>query len=262
MKVNNTNDLILAVVIATILFFLMVGFIVSYFVIYRRKKEQYAYEMKIAKEEYEKQLLQSQLEIQEQTFDHISQEIHDNVGQILSLARIQINIMNESDTYNREMLNEVKQHIGKAMTDLRDIAKGLSSDRIRNTSIVESIRAEVDKLNKAGILRCTLSTEGAERGCGQQKQLLLFRIIQECMQNIIKHADASEMSIFIGYPAAGLEVTIRDNGKGFDPEKAIHAPSGLGLANIRKRAALTGGSATIRSELNQGTTINIIIPYE
>jgi two-component system NarL family sensor kinase len=262
MKVNNENDLIMAVVIATILFFLMVAFIVSYFIIYRRKREQHAYEMLAAREEYEKQLLQSQLEMQEQTFNQISQEIHDNVGQVLSLARIQINIMNESDNFNKDMLNEVKQNIGKAMTDLRDIARSMSSDRVLHADIFEAVLIESERINKSGIIQAKVFFEGTQRSMNEKKKLILFRIIQECIQNILKHAEASEIVIRFCYSPAELEVSVGDNGRGFDPGTIAITGSGLGLDNIRNRAALTGGHAVIESDRQKGTLIHIKIPYE
>ena len=145
--------------------------------------------MRAAKEEYEKQLLKSQLiEIQELTFNQISQEIHDNVGQLLSLARIQINIMNESENFNRNMLNEVKENIGNAMTDLRDIARSLNSERIRNASIIEAVVIEMERISKSGVIRARVLAEGVECGMNEQKKFILFRVIQECVQNILKHA--------------------------------------------------------------------------
>ncbi|MFX7870642.1 histidine kinase dimerization/phosphoacceptor domain-containing protein, partial [Acinetobacter baumannii] len=81
-------------------------------------------------QEFEKQTLQSQLEIQEQTFNIISQEIHDNVGQILSLAKVQMNILEEQLVNPPAILKDTKENISRAMNDLRDIAKGLSTERI------------------------------------------------------------------------------------------------------------------------------------
>jgi two-component system, NarL family, sensor kinase len=262
MAVSNDNDVILAVVVATILFFLMVGFIISYFIIYRRKREEHVYEMRAARKEFEKQLLQTQLEIQEQTLSRVSEEIHDNVGQVLSLARIQINIMNESENFNRDMLNEVKENIGQAMTDLRDIARSMNSERVRNVNIFEAVMTEAKRINKSGIIHAGVLTEGPERSMNEQKKLILFRIIQECMQNILKHAEASEIDIRLCYMPAALEVSVRDNGKGFDPDRLSVTGAGLGLANMRTRASLMGGSVVIESEWESGTLINIKIPYE
>lgn len=219
-------------------------------------------EIKIINETYKNELLKAQLEIQEQTFNNISQEIHDNVGQILSLAKVQINIMNESESMSREMLNEVKENVGKAMTDLRDIAKSLSSERIRSLSIHSAVSNEAERINKSGISQVTVSVDGDELKMNEQKKLILFRIIQESLQNSIKHANASQIKIHFHYLPDNLHVIIRDNGKGFDTEEALKNNSGLGLLNIKTRAALTGGTSTIESVLNEGTTININIPYE
>jgi hypothetical protein len=262
MKVNTESDLILAVVIATILFFLMIAFIISYFIIYRRKRKEHVYQMKSAKEEYERQLLKSQLEIQEETFNQISQEIHDNVGQLLSLARIQINIMNESANFNKSMLDEVKENIGKAITDLRDIARSMNSERIQQASIFEAVVMESERVNKSGVIQARVLSEGLERSMNTQKKLILFRIIQECIQNILKHAEAGEVVIRFCYLPTGLEVGVQDNGKGFDPDKNLATGGGMGLPNIRKRAALTGGSVMINSDRARGTLILIKIPYE
>ena len=262
MKTSNTDDLIMAVVIATILFFLMIAFIVSYFIIYRRKKQEHLFEMKLAKEEFHKQLFQSQLEIQEQTFNHISQEIHDNVGQILSLAKVQINIMNESDNMSKEMLNEVKENVGKALSDLRDIAKSLSSERINSMSITDAVRIEAERISKSGIIHASVSCEGEERKMDEQKKQILFRIVQECLQNIIKHAQASEVNLHFNYMPDCLDVCVKDNGKGFDVNKAISNSTGLGLQNINTRASLIGGSFAIESTLSEGSTVTIKIPYE
>ena len=260
MKINNTDDLVMAVVIATILFFLMVAFIVSYFIIYRRKKQGYLFEMKLTRERYEKQLLQSQLEIQEQTFNHISQEIHDNVGQVMSLAKVQLSIMKE--TKNLEMVDDVKENIGKALTDLRDIAKSLSSERIRSMSIIEAVQIESERINKSGIIHATVSIEGSEITIDEQKKQILFRIIQECLQNIIKHAQASEIILHFNFMPDYLMALINDNGKGFDVDNALRYGKGLGLQNMNTRSSLIGGSFAIESTLSRGSTVTIKIPYE
>jgi len=227
-------------------------------------------------EAFQKLLLESRLEIQEQTFNNISQEIHDNVGQILSLAKVQVNIMKETQSIDPEMLDAVKDNIGKAMADLRDIAGSLNGDRIRSLSLYTTISKEVDRINKTGFIRTTLSTTGEEREMSEQKKLILLRIIQECLQNCIKHAAAPEISLSLHYAASAMEVTVCDNGKGFNVDApgtslGLNTPfsgaddttrTGLGLLNIRTRASLAGGSSHIESAPNKGTRVHISIPYD
>jgi two-component system NarL family sensor kinase len=241
--------------------FLSMVFIL-FFIIARQRQNQLVIQQKRMQETFEKQLLQSRLEIQEQTFNRIGEEIHDNVGQVLSLAKVQINIMNESDSMSREMLGEVKENIGRAMSDLRDIARSLSSERIRSLSIYAAVSAETERINKTGIVRAVLSAEGTERQVDEQKKLILLRIIQESLQNSIKHANASEIRMNFTYQPDKLVVAIADNGKGFDTEAAIKTNTGLGLLNIKTRAALIGGDSSIESVLREGTKILIRIPYE
>ncbi len=107
-------------------------------------------ETQLMRATFDKQLLESKLEIQEQTFDMISQEIHDNVGQILSLAKVQLGIMEQKQTVDGELLGNVKESISLAMTELRDIAKSLSSQRVQQVSLQESISQEIRRINRSG----------------------------------------------------------------------------------------------------------------
>ncbi|MBI2730151.1 MAG: hypothetical protein HYX40_05270 [Sphingobacteriales bacterium] len=254
-------ETILVIIVVTAVLVLAALFITILVVYMNNRKKKHLDEKQQMRNNFQQELLQSQLEIQEQTLSHLSQEIHDNVGQVLSLAKVQINIMNESEQMSRPMLDEVKDNISKALFDLRDIAKSLSSERIKAIDIAEAISQEATRINKAGIIQVTVSTSGQERKINNQKKLILFRIIQECLQNILKHADAALVKIEFCF-AEQLTTTITDNGKGFDITKATDHHSGLGLTNIKTRAALAGGSSSIESKEGSGTTITINIPYE
>jgi len=170
--------------------------------------------------------------------------------------------MTESNDMNREMLNDVKVNIGKAMTDLRDIARSLSSDRIRTIGVHTAALSEAERLNKSGIIQIDVEVEGQEQKMQEDKKLILFRIIQESIQNIIKHAKASETVIQFQYESDYLLTRITDNGSGFDPQERMMLNSGLGLSNITTRAMLAGGNSQIQSAPGQGTCITINMPYE
>ncbi len=259
---NQYKEVLIVIVACIVLFLVLGGIILLFLFLYQKRKFFQRQQLTEMEKEYNEQLLSTQLEIQEQTFNHISQEIHDNVGQILSLAKVQINIMNESEDLNKEMLDEVKQNISKALTDLRDIAKSLSSERIRSMSIVSAVTIETERINKSGIIYAEVSCSGEERKMDDHKKQILFRIVQECLQNIIKHAQASEVNLKFNYMPEGLDVCVEDNGKGFDVNKAMSNNLGLGLSNIKNRASLIGGALAIESTLNEGTTVNISILYE
>jgi signal transduction histidine kinase len=259
---DNYKEVAIIVVAGAILFLVFAGVIIFFLFLNQKKKFQHARDLLTINEKYKAEMLKAQLEMQEQTFNHISQEIHDNVGQVLSLAKVQVNIMTEGEKLDYEMLNEIKQNIGKAMTDLRDIAKSLSSDHIRSLSTHSAVLNEAERINKTGIIHVDVLAEGEERRPDEQRRLILFRIIQESMQNIIKHANASNVSIKFSYLTDSLLTEIKDNGKGFDSEIALRSGNGLGLSNIKTRATLMGGTSHIDSIKGEGTTITINIPYE
>jgi two-component system NarL family sensor kinase len=254
-------DIYFLIFACVFLFFSLTFFLVIFFNHYRNKQRTNKIEKEELQVAFSNNLLQSQLEIQEQTFNDISQELHDNIGQVLSLAKVQISIMNESDDISRESLNDVKQNISYAITDLRNIAKSLSSERIRNTNLHAAVITEVERINKSRIICIRFETVGDEAEMDDQKKLILFRIIQESLQNIIKHAGATEVCISFHYFPEELQIVVKDNGKGFDITDALQRNGGLGLSNIRTRALVTGGSSDIVSILNTGTTLTLKIPY-
>lgn len=255
-------EIITGIVIAVFVLLLAGFFILMLVVNYNNRKRKYILEREKMRSAFQQQLLQSQLEIQEQTFNDISQEIHDNVGQILSLAKVQINIMTEGNEMNAAMLNDVKNNVGKAMNDLRDIAKSLSNERIKNLTIHAAVLNETERISKSGVIGVKVNVDGQQREMNQQKKLVLFRIVQESMQNIIKHAHATEIVISFHYTPEMLQTIIQDNGKGFEVREAMQNSSGLGLANIKSRAIIAGGRSVIESTPNTGTTITINMPYE
>ncbi len=255
------NQVVFTIIgVIVILLFLGVLFLVMLFY-YNNKKVQMSKERQLMRATFDKQLLESKLEIQEQTFDMISQEIHDNVGQILSLAKIQLGIMEHTHVADGELLGNVKESISLAMTELRDIAKSLSSQRIQQMSLQESINQEIRRINRSGFVKISSDIQGTEKNIPDQHKLIAFRIVQEGLQNIIKHAEATDVRVSIRYMENRMYITIFDNGIGFDPETALKKKEGLGLQNILQRATLVGGNAEILSKPGEGTTLQIEMRY-
>jgi len=253
-------QIVAGIIISMIVLLIATTFIFMLVMLANNRKRKFIQEKMSLQQLFNEQLLQSQLEMQEQTFNTISKEIHDNVGQVLSLAKVQINIMEQGEVLNRLMLNDVKESISKAMVDLRDIAKSLNSERITQNSLVEITNQELQRVNRLGILRSFLYVEGKEENLKEQKKLIVFRILQESLQNILKHAKATKIEVFFTFSSNDLKLEIVDDGVGFDKEK-VSEKQGLGLRNIISRAALIGGQGSINSIINQGTTVTIFLPY-
>ena len=246
---------IMIVAAGTLLLLCIFGFVFFFVIAYNKRHRQYEEEKAELLRLFEMEKLNAQLEIQEQTLKHISGEIHDNIGQILSLVGLQLSTLPTTNEGKREHTTEL---LNKAIGDLRDLSKSLDTDRITSIGIVEAVTYELQLLEKTGKYKTNIETEGDFEELTADKTIILYRIIQEVINNIIKHSKADTVSICIGGNNLESFCTIRDNGVGFVSEELNN--KGLGLKNITTRASLVGGKATIDSIPNEGTVITFSIP--
>jgi signal transduction histidine kinase len=140
------------------------------------------------------------------------------------------------------------------------LSRSLSLDFIANNGFIKAIENEIEKLNKSGLFQFKLIVQGDSQFLDLDKELMLFRIVQESLNNVVKHAQAKQILIKLHYTTNNLLVSIEDDGIGFDVNKKSN---GSGLSNISKRAQSIGGIATISSSKSTGTIVQINIPiYE
>jgi signal transduction histidine kinase len=232
-------------------------------IIYRYQQKQNAYfkNIETLKASHENAMLQSQLEIQEQTLQNISREIHDNIGQKLTLAKLHLNTVSFDDKEKTvTQVNDSINIIGEAINDLSDLSHSMSSEIILNNGLIKALEYEESQLKRSGLYKIQFTTTGNQVYLDSSTELVLFRIVQEVLNNIIKHASASTIQMHVHYNEADLSIEINDNGKGFNLAENI---KGTGLQNIKKRTALLNGNLQISSNENMGTEIKIKIPlYE
>lgn len=212
---------------------------------------------------FDKEILQTQLEIQEQTFNNISQEIHDNIGQSLSVINLYLQTidspLNKEDT--QKITNSINL-LSKVVRELRDLAQSLNSDYIRSVGLSSAVQQQLNLLYKTAVYQIQFLANEEVEIRDLDKQLLIFRIVQELLNNIIKHAEATFIKVTLEYDFAKLFIEVYDNGKGFDFDKIKSSKqvNGLGLKNISNRLNLINGSFIIDSQPLNGTKISISIP--
>ncbi len=209
---------------------------------------------------HQQELLRTQLEIQEQTLTTISQEIHDNIGQALSLAKLNLNTLaaqaNETD---RKKVATALGQVGKAITDLRNLARSLHSDKIAELGLADAIGSQLTIIENSGQFTTRLSATGDLTSLTPPQQLVLFRMVQELLNNAVKHSHASEIAVTITAAAASTILTVADNGQGFDASQLNVAQTGIGLTNIYRRAAVISAKVCVLSSPGGGTTVSIEI---
>jgi signal transduction histidine kinase len=257
------EELRLTIIYLTLGFLLLAGFIILFISLYRFRINKHIKEKVKMKNEFEKEILRTQLEIQEQTLKIISQEIHDNIGQVLSLAKLNLNTMEltKLDELQGKILDS-KRLVSKAIQDLRDLSKSMNTDNIEAIGLVRAIQYEIEMIRKTGFL-AELNVEGTIIRLEPQKELIVFRIIQEVLNNIMKHAEATNILAKIVYTENEIKITITDNGQGFDLSplnENDNSNFGLGIRNMHNRAKLIGADFSINSTIGKGTLVAITIP--
>jgi signal transduction histidine kinase len=249
----------------TLLAFLLVGFILGMIFFYQRRRQKQELELVRLKEEYEQEVLRSQLEIQEETMKTIAQELHDNIGQSLSVIKLWMSIAPiDKDHEAYEGVQNSKEMLHKVIRDMADLTKSLHTDRIADIGLSEAINFDLASIRRAGILKIHFETEGEEFHFPDQKSIFIFRMYQEMMNNIIKHSQATHVKVSIIYSGNdNFVLTIEDDGVGFNVQQKKESgsgSSGLGLKSMRNRAKLIGADLSIQSEPEKGTLITVHVP--
>ena len=259
-------EIYIVTAIGIILGLLLVGFIVITLFLYQRRQRRQEQEVDRLKDMYEKEVLRSQLEIQENTFKNIAQELHDNIGQMLSVVKLTLSVLPiEKEHVAFEQVQNSQQLLNKAIFDLSNLTKGLHTDRIAQVGLAESIRFELYALRKAGLLQVNFSVNGTEAEFTEQKSIFLFRIFQEALNNILKHSQATGVVVHLNFEEDIFTMEIEDNGVGFNVEEkkgSSKSSSGVGLKSLYNRASLIGADLTISSRKNEGTLLLIELPLD
>lgn len=259
------QEIYIVVVAGVVLGLLLVGFIVTILFLYQRRRIHQEREMASMKDTLEKEALRSQLEIQEGTFRNISQELHDNIGQMLSVTKMTLSTLPiEKDHESYASIQSARDVLNKAIVDMSNLTKGLHTERIADLGLSTAIQFELDTIRKTRLLDVQFSAEGTEYPFDEQKSIFLFRIFQETLNNILKHAKATLLVVQLTYLDDNFIMIMKDNGTGFNVQEkrsATESGTGVGLKSLYNRARLIGASLDIESTPGTGTSVTIQIKY-
>jgi signal transduction histidine kinase len=254
------HDILIPVIATSLLLFLLSTFIFAFLAVYQRKRQQYKIEKQLLQIQFTEELLHTQIEIQEQTLKTISQEIHDNVGQVLSLAKLHLNTFpSTTDEKIQVKVVDTKELIGKAINDLRDLSRSLHGDKIADLGIQEAIANELKILQNTGQYKTSLQIIGEPFKLNNEDEIVIFRVLQEALNNGIKYSKAQNFKVTLTYGHKLFKFVLTDDGVGFDTSLLQSSHKGIGLKNMQNRTSLIGGIFSITSMRNIGTTIQITL---
>jgi signal transduction histidine kinase len=254
------TDIIIFIVLTNVVLVIFIAGVIFFVFQYRRKKILHEKEKFVIAENHKSDLLKTQLNSQRQTMQHIGQEIHDNVGQKLTLASLytqQLAYENKAPQIN-DKIGTIGNIINESLAELRQLSKSLTDDNINDNNITELLRLECDRVNE--LKKCSVVFNCTQKNIGlpYQTKSILLRIVQEFLQNSIKHANCRNIQINLITAEKQIQLNLQDDGKGF--EITNNGNGGIGLSNMKKRAELIGGIYHLESTPNNGTHLNITIP--
>jgi signal transduction histidine kinase len=246
-------------IIFNVIFIAFIGGIIIFVHEYRKKKKLHTEELKTINLLHKKELLETQVEIQTQTMKHIGKEIHDNVGQKLTLSSLylqQLVFENEFPQLNTN-INTINNIINESLSDLRHLSKSLTDDAIENSSITELINEECKKISQLKKCEINFSNALSIEVHSYQTKSILLRIAQEFIQNSLKHSTCKSIDISISNSTNELEIILKDDGQGFNIDQL--KSNGIGLKNIEKRIKILKGFSTLQSN-KSGTKLTLKVP--
>ncbi len=237
---------------------IITSLVIVFFVVFQKRKNKLLLDKIKQQQAFEEEIAQAQTETQEQTLKNIGWELHDNIGQLLSFANMQLSIlkMQVSDDV-KVKFKDTTDALKESLSEVRALSKTLNNEVVLNNGFEKSITNELNRLKKMKFDSAELKIEGDKFEFTNRKhEIILFRILQEFLSNSVKYSEAKNLKISLDYQIKNLIITAKDDGKGFYIK---NVEKGSGLINMKSRAALINADLQINSEPDQG--VQLIINY-
>ena len=230
--------------------------VITFFIVFQKRKNKLLLDKIKQKQVYEEEISKTQTEIQEQTLKNIGWELHDNVGQLLAVASMQLNLLSTLVSGEiKEKVNDATDVIRNSLKEIRSLSKTLNNEVILNNGFEKSIINELDRLKRMKFASAELHAKGDKVELKNKKhEIIIFRILQEFFSNSVKYSEAKNLKIILHYSPEKLKIEASDDGKGFDINKI---EKGSGLITMKSRAALIKAELDIESKPKQGVTLKL-----
>jgi PAS domain S-box-containing protein len=222
----------------------------------RKKLEQELLNQELSKQ---KAISQATINTQERERSEIGKELHDNVNQVLTTTKLYLDLAATNPELKDELISKSSKNIINAISEIRLLSRSLMLPSLGDLGLIDSIQDLVEDVNATKKISAVFIHEDFdESGLSENQKLMMFRIVQEALNNIIRHAEATESFIKMSKIEDQIRLSIKDDGKGFNPSTV---KKGAGLNNIRNRVYLSNGNLSIHSHPGLGSTLVIDLPF-
>ncbi len=215
-----------------------------------------------AREREVRELADRMLQAEERERRRISRELHDEAGQLLPYVRLQLELLErEKGTPPAviKRLADVRETVGRTVVEIRRVLSDLSPAVLEQLGLAAAVRQLLIRLQQSHAVSTRLVSKGLET-LPEKTAILAYRLVQECCNNVARHASASHLNVFLSAADGSLKMRIQDNGVGFRVAEAMAKPGSFGLAGMRERVALAGGTFKVTSSPGRGVRVSALMP--
>ncbi|HEX7904173.1 MAG TPA: PAS domain S-box protein [Chitinophagaceae bacterium] len=208
----------------------------------------------------EKLITETSIQVQERERDEIGKELHDNINQIMAAAKLYLDMAIKKEEKGPQLLYKAQHNIVLAINEIRKLSHTLVAPSLGPVTLIQAIEELFADIRMTTSLHLEVFTcNYNEKEIDNNVSLMFYRIVQEQINNVVKHAKAKNVAVKLSTTAENIQLTIEDDGKGFDTAKTS---SGIGLRNIRNRVDYYDGSTRIISAPGEGCVLKITIPVQ
>jgi two-component system, NarL family, sensor kinase len=240
---------------------LLLGLLLGYFIYARNKIKQQAAIHK-ATHEQEIKATAAVMEAEENERQRIAKDLHDGVGQMMSAAKMNLSAFSNEITFNNEeqkhSFEQIISLVDESCKEVRTVSHQMMPNMLLRSGLGKAVADFIDKIDRR-IIKVHLHIEGLQERLPELIEIVLYRVVQECVNNVIKHSGASDLDIAIIKDRDGVSATIEDNGTGFNPQQ-LSAEAGMGLNNMKARVEYVKGTIEFDTAPGKGTVVAIHIP--
>lgn len=237
---------------------LLAGGLLFFFITYQKRMLQKQLELNQVKQDQQKEILKNTIQAQENERKRIAQDLHDEVGAMLSVVKLNVSMIerNSQEKANK-LAGETKSYLDEVITQVRGISRSLLPPSLEKLGLNQALEEMANWVNKTDKIRINCWTNGEPFRFDTNKELAVFRVSQEILNNAIKHSESNQIEINSRYSKKSISIVIRDYGKGFEMMDKMQ--TGLGLKNLESRMEMINAYFKLKSKPGKGTTAIIYL---
>ncbi len=246
------EEIIFGIIFTSLIIFVLITGITIVFYLARReriKQQIMAVETRLL---YEKELRKVESEVSEKLLQHVAVELHDNIAQYHTAMNVQIENLKIDYPNMTNIIAPLESYLDEVTKQIRALGRTLNSEFISKIGLIKAIEIEVPRLSALRRFKVNWSNESNHLNLTKETELLIFRSFQEIVQNALRHANASNLTITVKGNYNQFEIMIKDDGCGFDVQTLLNSNNASGVSNILKRMQLAGLDCKIQSTIGNG----------